>query len=111
MIVNDYEHEWPQVIMSNYERWTNMSDYEIFEQYLLTIYEREQKTIYEWEWKVVCEWKWRTIYEWQTIYEWWTFRNNLRIFYKINFVHSMSDNISSFVNPNQILIQTHLLYS
>jgi len=56
----------------------------------------------EWlKWGVICEW--RVICEWM-IYEWQTFWNNLYTFCEINFMHSVNDNVSFVVSPNQFKI-------
>ncbi len=82
---------WPT--MRDCEWQVNMSDCEIFDQSLQVICEQK--------WGMICEWKPGMIWEWRAICEWQTSRSELCIFNKINYVHSMSDNVSSFVSPNQ----------
>lgn len=82
---------WPT--MRDCEWQVNMSDCEIFDQSLQVICEQK--------WGMIYEWKPGMIWEWRAICEWQTSRSELCIFNKINYVHSMSDNVSSFVSPNQ----------
>jgi hypothetical protein len=122
MTMSECECLWTWMTMSKYEHQMNMTNCKIIEQSLWMVCECEQRVICEREQGMICEWEQGTICEWMRgvicewvqgtiwkqgaicewkIYDWWTSKKNLCIFCEINSVHFMSDNVSSFVSPNQ----------
>jgi hypothetical protein len=125
MTMNKCEHLW--VTMNNYEwLWIDVNIYE--HEWLWTLCKHEWLQVYWmifvnglWMWAKSDMWvkakndlwlsmmndlKAKQIYEWRAICEWkicdWqTFKKNLCIFCEINSVHSVTNNLSSFVSPNQ----------